>query len=98
MFFLPLYLSQKQKETHIHPLYWHAVTAIFSRGERTTTLTKNAFLRKMLFHPVTLQAGSEERILVQLVEVLHRLSFSANNKLRKQQAEVLSTEVEPMTS
>lgn len=52
----------------------------------------------MLFHPVTQQAGSEERILVQLVDVLHRLPFSANNKLRKQQAEVLSTEVEPMTS
>ena len=24
IFFLPLYLSQKQRETHLHPLYWHA--------------------------------------------------------------------------
>lgn len=71
--------------THIHPLYCQAITAVLSRGERTTTLTKNAFLRKMLFHPVTLQAGSEERIRVQLVEVLYRLPFSANNKLRKQE-------------
>lgn len=59
--------------------------AVFSRGEPATTLPKNVFLRKMLFHLVTLQAGSEERIRVQLVEALHRLPFSANNKLRKQE-------------
>ena len=41
IFFLPSYQSQKQSETHLHPLYWQAIrpiTAVFSRGEQASTL------------------------------------------------------------
>ena len=37
----------------------------------------------MLFHPVILQAGSEERIRVQLVEVLCRLPFSREQQTKE---------------